>query len=353
MSNKALFIIALIVFCDLTVVQARSVTPLVVVGQSESRAVIDEVTLTGTVTSPLSADLSTEVSGRVEAVLIDEGVRVRKGDVILRLDQEQARLTLDAAMAKTRQAGFELADAKRRLADAKRLVKQKTISENEVQSLLAEVNINEAALQRARAEQQQQEARLRRHQVFAPFDGVISQKHTEAGEWVSPGDSIAELIAIDSLRIDFQAPQSVFSKARQETPIQVSLDALAGRTFNGKITAIVPVARTETRTFMIRVVIEAGEMGMTPGMSASGVLRLDTGANAVVVSRDAILRHPDGRTTVWTVNQDNTVSERLVKTGLSFNGYVAVKEGLESNMTIVVQGNESLREGQMISIQQD
>ena len=345
--------IALVVFCDLTVVQARSVTPLVVVGQSKTMPVIDEVPLTGTVTSPRSADLSTEVSGLVEKVLIDEGVRVRKGDVILGLDLEQARLTLDAAMAKTRQAGFELADAKRRLADAKRLVEQKTISENEVHSLLAEVSINEAAVQRARAEQQQQEARLRRHQVFAPFDGVISQKHTEAGEWISPGDAIAELIAIDSLRIDFQAPQSVFTRIKPETPIQVSLDAMAGRTFNGKITAIVPMARTETRTFMIRVAIEADELQMMPGMSASGVLRLDTGAKSVVVSRDAILRHPDGRTTVWIVNQDKTVSERLVKTGLSFDGYVAVTEGLDANVTIVVQGNESLREGQMISIHQD
>ena len=74
---------------------------------------------------------------------------------------------------------------------------------------------------------------------------------------------------------------------------------------------------------------------------------------SVVVSRDSILRHPDGRTTVCIVNQDKTVSERLVKTGLSFDGYVAIKDGLESNTTIVVQGNESLREGQMISIQQD
>ena len=353
MLQKALISLTLIGIFGLTAVQARSVTPLVVVGQSESRTVINEVPLTGSVTSPRSADLSTEVSGLVQSVLIDDGMRVRKGDVILRLDQEQAKLTLDAAKARTRQAGFELADAKRRLADAKRLVKQKTISENEVQSLMAEVSIDDAALQRARAEQQQQEARLRRHQVFAPFDGVISHKYTEAGEWISPGDAIAELIAIDGLRIDFQAPQSVFSKTRLETPIQVSLDAIPERTFEGKITSIVPVAKTETRTFMVRVAIAADELHLTPGMSASGVLRLDTGVNAVVVSRDAILRHPDGRTTVWLVNEDKSVSERLVKTGLSFNGHVVIEEGLDTDKTIVVQGNESLREGQMISIQQD
>lgn len=349
--NKLLFTIVLCVIFGLA--QARSVTPLVVAGQSETMTVINEIPLTGTVTSPRSASLSTEVSGLVETVLIEEGQRVRKGDVILKLDRELQQMMLEAAKAKTRQARFELDDTKRRLMDSKRLVKRKAISENDVQSLQAEVNIDEAALQHAKVEQQQHQARLRRYQVSAPFDGVISQKFTEAGEWISPGDPIAELIATDNLRIDFQAPQSVFPKTRVKTPIRIKLDAIPDKTFDGKIIAIIPITKVEARTFMIRAAIEANELHMTPGMSASGVLRLDTGRKAVVVSRDAVLRHPDGRTTVWVINADKTVSERLVKTGLSFNGNVVIDKGLNSDVTLVVQGNESLRERQTISIRQE
>lgn len=353
MLSKSLFTIALIVSLNLVVVQADSVKALVVVGQSENMTVVNEVHLTGTVTSPRSAKLSAEVSGLVEAVLIDEGMRVRKGDIILKLDQELEQLTLDAAKAKTRQARFELSDAKRRFTDARQLAKKKSISKNDVQSLQAEVNIDDTVLQLARSEQKRQEARLRRHQVIAPFDGVISNKHAEGGEWLSPGDAIVDLVATENLRIDFQAPQSVFPKTNTETPIQISLDAIPNQTFNGKIIAIVPVAKAEARTFMIRATLEADTLRMMPGMSAHGVLRLDIGRKAVVVSRDAILRHPDGRTTVWIVNQDNSVSQRLVKTGLSFNGNVVIKEGLDSDVTIVLEGNESLRESQMISILQD
>jgi membrane fusion protein (multidrug efflux system) len=357
MLNKVLFTITLFIFFNLAVVQenvqAKSISPLVVIGQSKNMDVINEVSLTGTVSSPRSARLSTEVSGLVEMVLIDEGMRVRKGDVILRLDQELQQMTLEAARVKTRQARFELDDAKRRLADSKRLAKQKAISENDVQSMQAEVNIDNAALQRTKVEQQQHEARLHRHQVFAPFDGVISQKYTEAGEWISPGDAIAELIATDNLRIDFQAPQSVFPKTNLETPIQIRLDAIPDKVFDGKIIAIVPITTAEARTFLIRASIEANELHMTPGMSANGQLRLDAGRKSIVVSRDAILRHPDGRTTVWIVNQDKSVSERLVKTGLSFNGKVVIKEGLKNNVMIVLQGNESLKEGQTITVQQD
>ena len=108
------FAVISIVLLAITAAQARSVTPLVVVGQSETMMVINEIPLTGTVTSPRSADLSAELSGLVEAIKIKEGQRVRKGDVILKLDQELEKLTLDAAIAKSRQARLQLADAKLR-----------------------------------------------------------------------------------------------------------------------------------------------------------------------------------------------------------------------------------------------
>lgn len=348
---KILFAIVLIMSLNLATVQARSVAPLVRVAQSVEMPVINEVPLTGTVTSPRSADLSAAVSGLIAEVLIEEGMRVSKGDIIVRLDQELEKLSLDAAMAKTRQARLELVEAKRKFADAKRLARQKTISENDVQSLQAEVNITDAVLKGAMVEQKQQQARLHRHQVLAPFAGVISHKYTEAGEWISPGVAIAELIATDSLRIDFQAPQSIFPSTTAATPIRISLDAIPDQVFAGKIIAIVPITNSEARTFLIRATIKADELLMTPGMSANGVLQLNTGGKGVVVSRDAILRHPDGRTTVWIVNQDNTVSERLVTTGASFNGNIVIEQGLDANVSIVVQGNESLRENQVISIQ--
>jgi RND family efflux transporter MFP subunit len=350
---KALLIAVLVLSLNLSVFPARSATPLVLVGNSSEMKEINEVLLTGTVTSPRSSALSTEVSGLVEAVIVDEGQRVRQGDVILRLDRELEQLKLEAAMAQTRQAELELAETKRRLVDAKRLAQQKTISENDVQSLQAEVSINEAILLRTRSEQKQQQVRLRWHRVFAPFDGVISQKFTEAGEWISPGDAIAELISLDNLRIEFQVPQSVFPKTRRDTPIQIRLDAIPDTVFDGKINAIVPIANAEARTFMIRVSIDTDESLLTPGMSANAVLRLDTGNKAVVVPRDAILRQPDGRTKVWVVNPDMTVTERIVITGPSFNANMVIRKGLKANEKIVIRGNESLRENQTISIKQE
>ncbi|MBT8128446.1 MAG: efflux RND transporter periplasmic adaptor subunit, partial [Gammaproteobacteria bacterium] len=93
---------------------------------------------------------------------------------------------------------------------------------------------------------------------------------------------------------------------------------------------------------------------MTPGMSVHGKLALTTGRQGVVVPRDAILRYPDGRVTVWMVNPGSeppTVTEKRVTTGHSFNGMVTIRDGIKSGDVIVVRGNESLQEGQQVRIQ--
>ncbi len=332
---------------------AQQSAPAVIVGKAEQVTLIEEVPLSGSVISPRVAKLSTEVSGIVEAMNVEIGDRVKAGDVILRLNSELDELSLAAARAMTEQATQELEDTKRRLSDAEALAKQQTVSANELKSLSAEVRIDGATVQRFRAEQQGQAALLRRHTLNAPFTGVISRKLVEQGEWIQPGDAVVELVAITGLRVDFQVPQSVFAKLDNTTEINIKLDALPGQTLTGNIETVIPVSDPTTRTFLIRVALSDPKVKLMAGMSASAVLRLKTGTKGVVVPRDALMRYPDGRVTVWVVKQhsDNTsVSEQQVQTGLSFNGKVTITSGLTPDTIVVVQGNESLRDGQAVSV---
>ncbi|MGD8567625.1 MAG: efflux RND transporter periplasmic adaptor subunit [Gammaproteobacteria bacterium] len=328
--------------------------PLVVVDTAEKSAVIKQVPLTGTVTSLTVAHLSSEVSGQVESVNVEVGDHVIKGDVLLQLDREIEELTLQAARAATEEARAQLADAKRRYQSAKRLRKQNNISVDELENRKAQVNIAQAALQRQLAEQQRQQALVKRYTVRAPFPGVISERKAEVGEWIDPGTPILTLIAIDNLRIDFQVPQEFYPHIDDDSDVTVTLDAIPGRKFAAHIDAVVPVSDPSARTFLMRVLINKKDVSMMPGMSAHGMLRLNTGRRGVVVSRDAILHYPDGRVTVWVVNQGTettTVSEQPVKVGHSFDGKVAITEGLKSGTVVVVQGNESLQEGQTVLVQ--
>lgn len=325
----------------------------VVVAQPSIQAVVEEVPVSGTVSSPRVARLSPEVAGLVARYLVDAGDRVDAEDTLLTLDATFARLALDGAAAATELASEELADARRRLADAVRLVKSRGIPETEVEARRSEVRADAATLRLREAEQRREQERVNRHSLKAPFAGVISRKLSETGEWVAPGDAVLELVADQGLRIDFPVPQRYFARITADTRVEMRLGSLTAETVGARIGEIIPVSDPTARTFVVRVYPAQTDLPLIPGMSASGMLALATGDESLVVSRDALLRHPDGRTTLWVVEGDGTeasVSERLVSTGLAFDGQVVVRSGLKAGERVVVEGNEALQQGQGVTI---
>lgn len=327
--------------------------PLVVVEKAQTQNVIKQIPLTGTVTSSQVSRLSSEVSGHVSVIHVDIGDRVKKGDPLLQFDREIEALNLKAIQAAKLQSQEELSEAKRRYESGKRLRKKGGISKEELEQRQANVKIAEAVYQRQFAEEQKQQAIVNRHTIKAPFNGVISEKLTEVGEWIDTGKPVFTLIAMNGLQVDFQVPQELYSQIDNKSQITIRLDAIPDKTFEGKIDAFVPVSDPDARTFLIRTNLDTDMVNMTPGMSAQGMLRVNIGKTGVVVPRDAIMRYRDGRVAVWVVStegESSKVSEQIVKTGHSFSGKVSIVEGLQAGTTIVVQGNESLKNGQTVLI---
>ena len=323
----------------------------------ESRSIVNQIGVTGTVTSPRRAVLSTAVAGLVAELTIDEGYRVEIGEPLLKLDSELAQLALERVEAEVRQRKIELDDAKRRFAEAEKVGAQRGVARTQIESLRAEVSSDEAALAAARAAAREQRAIVERHTLKAPFAGVISERRTELGEWVNPGDGLLELIATDNLRFDFRIGQQNFSVIAPGTPVEISFDALPGVTVPARVDTVVPIKNPGARTFLVRVLADDTDAdaapSITPGMSVRGTLRVDTGRSGITVSKDAILRFPDGRVTVWVIDDDGelpVVHERIVSTGFEFAGAVEVTSGLSPGDLVVVRGNETLQEGQTVSI---
>ena len=326
----------------------------VITDEAREQAIVRTVKVTGTVTSPRTSLLSPSVGGLVSRIEVDVGDRVAPGDLLLQLDPELEVLALERSRAAEAEARSALTDARRRLREAERLEGDNSIAQTEVESRRTEVEIAVAALASATADVRQREAVVRRHAVRAPFAGVVSQRLTELGEWVNPGVGVFELVATEGLRFDFRVPQDVYPAIDVTTAIRIGLDASPDAEFDATIQAIVPVNEPPARTFLLRAVVTDGVApGVTPGMSARATLSIDTGRRAVVAPRDALLRYPDGRTTVWTVAREPTgatVTERRITTGLEFDGLVEVLEGLEAGMEVVTRGNESLQDGQAVTL---
>jgi len=334
-------------------VAAQNAAP-VAVAPSQSAPIIREERVTGTVTSPRSASLSAQVGGMVARIAVEEGDRVEPGQVLLELDRELAEHALETAEADRARARATLADARRRLDEGQRLVADKSIPRSEYESLGAAVEIAEAELAAATAEARQQAAVLERHQIKAPFAGVVSERRTELGEWVAPGTAVLELVATEGLRFDFRVPQELYPRLDGDAEVVLSLNALPEAQFPGRIAAAVPVSDPAARTFLLRVLpADEAHPAITPGMSARALLRIDTGREGVVVPRDALLRYPDGRVSVWVLEEvegATRVSERLVELGLIFGDRVEIREGLEAGATVVVEGNEALQDGQAVRV---
>lgn len=328
--------------------------PPVEVQRASERPIVRLVRVSGTVTSPRTAILSPSVGGLVAEMQVDAGDRVSAGDIIVRLDTELESLELRRREAESEQARAAYADAERRLDEAERVRSASAISESEIKSRRATVERDAAALSAARAAVEQQRAVVARHVVRAPYDGVIGERIAELGEWINPGSGLVELIATDNLRFDFRVPQEYYTQVSDATRVELESDAVPEFATDGRISAIVPVKDPGARTFLLRVSAPDESGGaVTPGMSARGIIHVDTGRSGVVIPRDALLRYPDGREVVWILDETSelpSVQERQIETGLMFDGLVEVVDGISTGTMVVTRGNEALQQGQAVSL---
>jgi RND family efflux transporter MFP subunit len=331
---------------------AEPVVP-VVAETARNAQLVNRLELTGTVTSPRVSQISTSVPGLVTRIHHDSGATVRENDLLLELDPALEEIAIQQAKAEIAESEAELADTRRRLKIAESLAERSFGPQNTVDSLRSEVQTRTAVIARRRALLASAEERLSRHFVRAPYAGVISQRMAEAGQWIVPGTTVFELVDTSGLRIDVPVPQQYFPQLNSTAEITLQFEAMPDSEFPAKIGAVIPVSDPRVRTFTLRALPTRKDLPITPGMSARVGIGLQSGQEGVVVSRDAVIRYPDGRTTVWVLEangESSMVKERRVETGLAFDGLVHVRSGLKAGERVVVRGNEALREGQAVRL---
>ena len=310
-----------------------------------------DLSLTGTLTAERNARLSARVDGLVRTLEVDAGDRVEKGDLLLQLDPELAEHVLRRMSAQASQSKAQLTEAQRLVVEARKLVGQRHLPQTELKRREAELELAKAAHAAAQAAEREQAEIVRRHALPAPFDGVIARRLTDMGEWVTRGAPVLELVATDRVRLDVQAPQEHFVAIREDAEVQVRVVG-ADKPLQGRITARVPVGEAGARTFLVRIVVEAGDIPLLPGASATALIKLRGSRPALAAPKDALLRYPDGTHSVFVIEQQdgNTIArERRVEVG-SGGEKMEILQGLRTGEQIVVRGNESLRDGQAVTI---
>lgn len=331
------------------VTYANDTTPVSTTRPQQS-AIAETLRLSGSLTAERQALLSPRVDGLVAQVLVDAGSEVKQGDILLKLDPAIARQQYAQSQAATAEAKAARNEAQRLVTEAESLRQKNYISESELANRKSNLALAEAALVAAQAAERTALEQLRRHDLPAPFSGVISAKSTEAGEWINRGTSVLELVALDRVRLDVKVPQERFSEVSASSPVEVIPDLFPGQRLPGKISAIVPVSDPEARAFLVRVVVDAQALDLLPGTSATAVIGLNgNDGQKLLIPRDALLLHPDGGYSVFVV--ENGVAKRhQVRIGQQSQSGVSILEGLPANADVVIRGNEVLRDGQAVTV---
>lgn len=309
--------------------------------------------LTGSANTERQSNLSTRASGIVDTVVADAGFQAEKGDLLLQIDPALAEADLASAKAAVREAETQLSEAERLASEAQAL--GENIPGSTRRTREAAVDMAEAILARRQAELKLARETLDRHRLVAPYDGVVTAKLAEAGEYVQTGTAVFDFVGSGPLRFDVQAPQDYFPLVDMTTPATIRFDALPGEEVAGRLIAKVPFSDPDMRTFLIRFQLDgAGDM-VIPGMSGVATLTLPGARNVFLLPRDAVSRYPDGSAVVWTVEgngDDGTARPRTITTGNRIADNVEVLTGVSAGMWVVVRGNETLRDGQAVRIRQ-
>lgn len=339
---------------------ALPLSPSVVMAQTPVTAVkpgigqaSQTLALSGNLMARQSARLSPQVAGLVAAMLVDAGDRVETGDALVQLDARTAELEEARALAAVDEARAALAEATRLRDEGRRLVEKRFLPDTEVQAREAAVVLAEAAVARARSELAIARERVAQHVIEAPFAGVVSQRLAEAGEWVGTGTAVLELVAVEDLWLDVRVPQQYWSLVDGETRIVAFADAAPGRPLDARVHARVPVNDPAARTFLLRLQVHDESGHITPGMSARVQIDLPGTGAVTMVPRDAIIRYPDGTTTLWTVRRDDgrDVAHEVAVELLRLVGDRAELAGeLDPDAWVVTRGNEGLGEGEQVRI---
>ena len=288
----------------------------------------------GTLQSDESVQISAEIAGRVTEIHLSEGKPAAAGDVLIKLDDALAR----AEVADT-QARYELAVSN--LGRADRLAVSGNVTERARDEAKTNAETTRAALELSKV-------RLDKHTIRAPFSGIAGIRRVSPGAYVAAGDPMVNLEKIDTLKIDFKLPERFLAHVATDQEIEISVDALPGRTFIGTIYVIDPHLDVNGRALAIRARLENPDLVLRPGLFARVRVKGLIMRHAVVVPESAIV--PRGQDKIIFRVENGQAHEAKVTLGNRNDGLVEILDGLGADATVITAGQQKLRDGSPVEI---
>ncbi len=292
-------------------------------------------TLAGVVEPVRIVGVNAQLAGALGSVRVLEGARVRAGDTL-------ATVTVPELEAQLRSADAALEFAKSTAERSEQLFKGRIVT-------AAEVERDRAALAAARAEIESLRARLAFSTIRAPMSGVITERLVETGDIVSPNQRLFTVADVSTLVTRVHVSELEVGALRAGQEVRLSVDAVPGEEFTGRIRRIFPSADSATRMIPVEVALSgAATTRLRPGYTARATFRLDSRDDAVLIPAGAVQRSA-GSQAVFLINAGRPVRQ-VVRVGAEIDGRVEVLAGVRAGDSVIVAGASEVREGGAIRI---
>jgi RND family efflux transporter MFP subunit len=314
------------------------------------------------------AVVSAKIQGRLSDLKVEEGTRVRQGDVIARLESTDYEAQVRRAAAALQRAQADRAEQERQRRVAAELTRESIVARDQLEAAESRVRLADAAIAQAEAELSFSKAQLANTLILAPFTGTVLRKMAEVGESVAPippgvnlstsSGAIVALADLDTLEVEADVSESNVAKLGPDQPAEVTVEAFPDRRYKAVLRQVIPTADRTKATVQVKVTIVDKDPQLKPEMSAkvqfteaapaAGAAASAAPVSTVLVPAGAVVQR-DGSAVVFEV-VDGRVKRRAIVPGPERQGQVVVNQGLVGSETVVLRPPDGLKDGDAVNV---
>ncbi len=291
------------------------------------------IKITGAIIANESVALKSEISGKIEGIYFKEGQRVAKHDLLLTINDDEIYAQLER-LKYTQKLNEDIEYRMRQL------LEKEAISREEYEIALTTLNTTLSDIK-------EREARIAKHKVYAPFDGIIGLRQVSEGSYISPSDLVANIYNINPIKIEFSIPGKYTSLVDIGDSIKFVVES-SSRMFTGIIYAVEPRIDPRTRTLQIRAICKNDEGILFPGQFANIDYVLDVLPNALMVPSESVIPELNSHK-VYTF-KNGLVNQEEVEIGLRTEDDVHITQGIQPGDTVITTGILQIRQGMPVNI---
>jgi membrane fusion protein (multidrug efflux system) len=294
---------------------------------------VDEIQALGTARANESVEIRPRIASLVTRILFEEGQLVRQGALLLEL--ENSEIVAGLALAEA-----ELSESRSLYSRSKELESTQAISASNLEELLAQVKVDEAGVEAARA-------RLDLTRIHAPFSGRVGLRRISPGSFVNTSTVITTLDDVSRIKLDFSVPETFLNVVSAGMRIVARSIVFPDRDFEGTVLSIDTRLDPVSRAIQVRAIVPNDDAFLKPGMFMTVDLQRDLG-DVLLAPEQAIV--PEGSQQFVFVVNDGVVEKRGVSLGRRIPGYVVIREGLTDGESIITEGTQKVRDGSNVEV---